>query len=336
MPSNSVLVTGGAGYIGSHVILELQTGGYQPVVLDDLSTGVRAAIPASVPFYTGAVANSRLLKEVITRHEVSAIMHFAGSIVVPESIENPLKYYENNTVSTLHLIGAALDAGVDHFIFSSTAAVYGVPASSPVDEDAPTRPINPYGSSKLMSEQMMSDAAAANSSFRAIVLRYFNVAGADPEGRTGQQGPNTTHLIRAAVEVALGLRPTLQIFGVDYPTRDGTCERDYIHVTDLAAAHVSALRYLEASGAPVTLNCGYGRGHTVLEVVKSLEGILGRKLPTTEAPRRAGDPPSLVSKADRIHELLGWRPKHAELSEIIGTALRWQAKITGETNVRRA
>jgi len=328
MRSNSVLVTGGAGYIGSHVVLELLANGYRPVVLDDLSTGVRAAVPANVPFHVGAVGNSLLLKEIIVRHEVSAIMHFAGSIIVPESVENPLKYYENNTLSTLQLIRAALDAGVNHFIFSSTAAVYGVPASSPVDEDAPTQPINPYGSSKLMSEQMLYDTAAANSSFRPVVLRYFNVAGADPDGRTGQQGPNTTHLIRTAIEVALGLQSALRIFGVDYPTRDGTCERDYIHVTDLAAAHVAALRYLEAGGAAATLNCGYGRGHTVLEVVTSLEEILGRKLPTARAPRRAGDPPSLVSKADRICERLVWSPKHAELSEIIATALQWQIKIS--------
>jgi UDP-glucose 4-epimerase len=336
MPSNSVLVTGGAGYIGSHAILELMAGGYQPVVLDDLSTGVRAAVPENVPFYDGAVGNSPLLKEIIARHDVSAVMHFAGSIVVPESVTNPLKYYENNTVSTLHLIHAALEARINRFIFSSTAAVYGVPASSPVDEGAPTQPINPYGSSKLMSEQMLRDAAAANPAFRPIALRYFNVAGADPEGRAGQQGPNTTHLVRAAVEVALGVRPMLQIFGTDYPTRDGTCERDYIHVTDLAAAHVSALRYLETGGASVTLNCGYGRGHTILEVVAGLEKMLGRKLPTSKAPRRPGDPPSLVSKADRIREVLGWRPKHADLSEIIGTALRWQEKIAGGAKVRSA
>lgn len=328
MPSSSVLVTGGAGYIGSHVVLELLGSGDRPVVLDDLSTGVRAVFPASVPFYEGNVANSALLKEILARHDVSAIMHFAGSIIVPESVENPVKYYRNNTLSTLNLIGVALEVGVNQFIFSSTAAVYGVPERSPVDEDAPTRPINPYGSSKLMSEQMLRDTAAANPAFRPIALRYFNVAGADPDGRAGQQGPNTTHLVRAAVEVALGIRPVLQIFGTDYPTRDGTCERDYIHVTDLAAAHVSALHYLEAGGAPVTLNCGYGRGATILEVVKSLEEILGRKLPTSKAARRAGDPPSLISKADRIREVLRWRPKHAGLSDIIGSALKWQAQMT--------
>jgi UDP-glucose 4-epimerase len=322
-----VLVTGGAGYIGSHVVLELMAAGYRPILLDDLSTGVRAAVPAGVPLQVGDIANAALVKDVIARHEISAIMHFAGSIVVPESVENPLKYYNHNTLGTLQLIRAAVETGVQHFIFSSTAAVYGVPEVSPVDEDAATRPINPYGSSKLMSEQMLRDTAAANPKFRPIALRYFNVAGADPDGRAGQQGPNTTHLIRVAVDVALGLRPVLQIYGADYPTRDGTCERDYIHVTDLAAAHVSALRYLEGGGKPVTLNCGYGRGHTVKEVAAVVEKVLGRTLPMAIAPRRAGDPPSLVSRAHRIRDVLEWRPKHADLVEIVETALAWQQRL---------
>ena len=265
--SGSILVTGGAGYIGSHAVLELVAAGYRPVVLDDLSAGVRSAVPEGVPFHEGSVSDAVLVGDILRRHAVGAIMHFAGSIIVPESVENPVKYYRNNTVGTLLLAEAALKAGVERFIFSSSAAVYGIPESVPVGEDAPTRPINPYGSSKLMSERMLMDIAAANPRFRPLCLRYFNVAGADPQGRAGQRGPNVTHLIRVAVETALGQRPVLEIFGADYPTRDGTCERDFIHVTDLAVAHVAALRYLENGGAPDILNCGCGRGFTVREVV---------------------------------------------------------------------
>jgi UDP-glucose 4-epimerase len=325
--SGAVLVTGGAGYIGSHAVLELLAAGYRPVVLDNLSTGVRSAVPDGVPFYEGSVSDAAPAGEILRRHAIGAIMHFAGSIIVPESVENPFKYYKNNTVGTLLLAEAALEAGVEHFIFSSSAAVYGIPKRTPIGEDAPTRPINPYGSSKLMSEWMLRDMAAAHAAFRPVCLRYFNVAGADPEGRAGQQGPNVTHLIRLAVETALGLRPLLEIFGQDYPTRDGTCERDFIHVSDLAVAHVAALRYLEGGGAPDVLNCGCGRGYTVMEVVRCMEQVTGDKLPVIIGPRRAGDPPSLVAKAERIGEVLGWRPRHADLAEIIATALSWQKQL---------
>ncbi len=328
--SGAVLVTGGAGYIGAHAVLELMAAGYRPVVLDDLSTGVRAAVPQGVTFYEGSVSDAALVADILKRDSVGAIMHFAGSIIVPESVTDPVKYYTNNTAATLRLTEAALKAGVAHFIFSSTAAVYGIPDHTPVDADAPTQPINPYGASKLMSEQILRDATAAHPAFRPLCLRYFNVAGADPQGRAGQQGPNVTHLIRLAVETALGMRPQLAIFGQDYPTRDGTCERDFIHVTDLAAAHVAALRYLEAGGAPQVLNCGSGRGHTVLEVIASLEEITGTPLPVEAAPRRAGDAPSLVAKADRIGEVLDWRPAQAALSDIVGTALAWQRALLGK------
>ncbi len=325
--SDMVLVTGGAGYIGSHAVLELIAAAYRPVVLDDLSTGVRSAVPEGVPFYEGSVADGALVADILKRHAIGAVMHFAGSIVVPESVADPIKYYTNNTVCTLALADTALKGGVERFIFSSSAAVYGIPDRVPVAEDAPTQPINPYGASKLMSERMLSDIAVANPGFRPVSLRYFNVAGADPKGRAGQQGPNVSHLIRVAVETALGHRGMLQIYGQDYPTRDGTCERDYIHVTDLAAAHVAALRYLERGGAPQILNCGCGRGFTVNEVVSAMEGVIGRKLPVTMAPRRAGDPPSLVAKADRIGAVLDWKPVHVELAEIIADALAWQKKL---------
>ena len=324
----SVLVTGGAGYIGSHAVLELREAGYRPIVLDDLSTGVRVGVPQDVPFYEGDVADAALTATIFREHDIGAILHFAGSIIVPESVAEPIKYYKNNTMGTLRLVEAALKAGVPHFVFSSTAAVYGAPDRSPVNEDAPTRPINPYGWSKLMSEQVLRDAASANAGFRPVCLRYFNVAGADPEGRAGQQGPNSTHLVRVAVEAAFGIRPLLPVFGQDYPTRDGTCERDYIHVTDLAAAHVDALRYLESGGAPAVFNCGYGRGHTVLEVIAGMEAVMGRKLPVKMEPRRPGDSPSLVAAVDRIRSVFGWRPQHDSLSEIVGSALAWQEKLS--------
>lgn len=323
----TVLVTGGAGYIGSHVVLALMETGRRPVVLDDLSAGVRSAVPGDVPFHEGNVLDGGLVADILSKHQVGAVMHFAGKISVPESVENPTKYYRHNTMGTLVLVEAAVDAGVERFIFSSTAAVYGVPEHSPVAEDSPTEPINPYGSSKLMSETILRDVSAAHPSFRPVALRYFNVAGADPAGRAGQQGPNASHLIRLAIDTALGHRPKLQVFGTDYPTRDGTCERDYIHVTDLATAHVAALDYLEEGGAPATFNCGCGRGFTVLEVVRALEAIIGRKLPTEMAPRRPGDPPALISNVSRIHQVLGWKAEHTELSEIIGSALAWQEKL---------
>jgi UDP-glucose 4-epimerase len=323
----TVLVTGGAGYIGSHAALALADSGLTPVVIDNLVTGVRSAVPDGVAFHPGDVADKALVKQILADRGISAVMHFAGSISVAESVRDPAKYYRNNVAGSLSLIETCLEAGIEHFIFSSSAAVYGVPESLPVDEDASKQPINPYGASKLMTERMLFDVAAAHPAFRPVCLRYFNVAGADPKGRSGQQGPESTHLIRAAVEAAVGARPILEVYGQDYDTRDGTCERDYVHVTDLAAAHLSALRYLEAGGAPVALNCGYGRGFTVLEVIAETEKVLGRPLPVRYGPRRAGDPPRLVSSARKIGQVLGWKPERATLSEMIASALAWQEKL---------
>ena len=323
-------MTGGAGYIGSHVVLELLEAGYRPVVLDDLSTGVRAAVPADVPFHEGSILDEALLAELLPRHQIGAVVHLAASIRVDKSVAEPAKYYRNNTVATLCLTEAAVAAGVERFVFSSSAAVYGASESSPVSEDAPTRPINPYGNSKLMCEEILRDVAAARPRFRPVCLRYFNVAGADPAGRAGERG-ESTHLVRVAVEAALGLRPQMEVYGQDYPTRDGTCERDYVHVTDIAAAHVAALRYLEGGGRPVVLNCGCGRGYTVLEVLHALEAAIGRKVPAKMAPRRAGDPPRLVSAVSRIREVLDWRAEHSDLAEIIRSELAWREKLSATT-----
>jgi UDP-glucose 4-epimerase len=328
MAGGAVLVTGGAGYIGSHAVLELLDAGYRPVVLDDLSSGFRSAVADDVPFHVGSVADTALVEDILERHGVAAIMHFAASIVVAESVADPAKYYRNNALGTLLLAETTLRAGVGRFIFSSSAAVYGTPdTAEPIGEEAPTRPINPYGKSKLMAEEMLRDLAAAHSIFRPVSLRYFNVSGCEPSGRAGQMAPNETHLVPLAIETALGRRPVLRIFGDDYPTRDGTCERDYIHAVDLAAAHIAALRYLEGGGAPVTLNCGRGHGHTVREVIAALEAETGNKLPVALAPRRPGDPPRLVAKAERIRQVLGWRPIHSELGEIIASALSWQKQL---------
>ncbi|MGH6923839.1 MAG: UDP-glucose 4-epimerase GalE [Propylenella sp.] len=329
MAAQSILVTGGAGYIGSHVVLELLAAGRRPVVLDDLSAGVRAAVPDDAPFHEGSVLDEALLGELFRRYRFEAVIHLAASVSVDESMTEPIKYYRNNALGTLTLAAAAVEAGVGHFIFSSSAAVYGVLESSPVREDAPKRPINPYGSSKLMGEEMLTDIAAARPGFRPVALRYFNVAGADPKGRAGERGAGV-HLIRVAAETAVGARPAMNVYGADYPTRDGTAERDYVHVTDIAAAHVAALRYLEGGGEPIALNVGCGRGYTILEVLQALEKEIGRKLPVRMAPRRPGDPPSLVSDASRIREVFEWRPNHGELSEIISTALAWQKTLTAE------
>jgi UDP-glucose 4-epimerase len=319
----AVLVTGGAGYIGSHAVLALREAGFDVVVLDDLSTGRAEAVPEGVPLEVGNVGDAPRLAELIRRHRVRSVLHFAGSIVVPESIERPLDYYQNNTGNSLVLMRACHEAGVDHFVFSSSAAVYGEPDEVPVDESAPCRPINPYGWSKRMTEQMLIDAAAS-SSLRPVMLRYFNVAGADPAGRTGQSTPKATHLVKVASEAALGLRPQLQIFGTDYPTPDGTCVRDYIHVTDLADAHVLALRHLLGGGEPLILNCGYGRGYSVREVVAAVERAIDAPLPVREQGRRAGDPACLVASAERIRRVLRWQPKHDCLDSIVETALAWE------------
>ncbi|HYD29395.1 MAG TPA: UDP-glucose 4-epimerase GalE [Azospirillaceae bacterium] len=325
-----VLVTGGAGYIGSHAVLALREAGIKTVVIDNLSTGRRQSVPPDVSFVEGDIADTTLVSRVMRAHRISAVMHFAGSIVVPESVRRPLDYYQNNTAKTLALIQTAVACGVGGFIFSSTAAVYGEAAVVPIPEDAPTSPINPYGSSKLMSERMLRDAGLAHG-LKYAVLRYFNVAGADPQGRAGQASPESTHLIKIASEVAVGAREEMAIFGDDYPTPDGTCVRDYIHVSDLADAHVAALRYLLKGGESVTLNCGYGHGASVREVIEAMERVLGRPLPVRVGPRRPGDPPELVAGCARIRETLGWTPRYDDLLFIVATALSWERRLRRDT-----
>ncbi len=322
----TVLITGGAGYVGSHVALALSDAGRPAVVLDDLSKGVRENVPAAVAFVQGDCGDARLLAELMRRHEVGTVMHFAGSVVVPESVADPGLYYRNNTMNSLALIETCVRQGVDRFVFSSTAAVYGVPERSPVTEDTPLAPINPYGSSKLMTEWMLRDSAAAHR-LRYVALRYFNVAGADPAGRSGQSTPEATHLIKVASEVAAGKRPFIEIFGTDYPTPDGTCVRDYIHVSDLAEAHLLALGHLETGGASSTLNCGYGRGYSVKQVLDMVEAVSGRPLDRRITGRRAGDPPALVADATRLRRMFGWEPRHADLRTIVETALAWETKL---------
>jgi UDP-glucose 4-epimerase len=322
-----VLVTGGAGYIGSQAVLALLEAGDTPVVLDDLSTGARDAVPTGVALEVGDVGDAELVGDLLRRYGAGAVMHFAASIVVPDSVREPLRYYANNTGKSLALIDVCVRSGVGRFVFSSSAAVYGAPDASPVREDAPIAPINPYGSSKAMVERMLWDVAAAEPAFRPVSLRYFNVAGADPKGRAGKRTRNATHLIDSALDAALGARPCLDIYGADYPTRDGTCERDYVHVADLAEAHVAALRYLEAGGAATALNCGYGKGFSVLEVVRKLEEVIGAPVPTRATGRRPGDPPVLVAEAQRIRRALGWAPAHEDLGEILRDALAWRRKL---------
>ncbi len=322
-----VLVTGGAGYIGSHAVLALRDAGWPVAVIDDLSTGFAFAVPEGVPFYEGDIADAGLLARIFAAEGIGAIMHFAGSVVVPDSVENPLGYYENNTAKSRSLIEAAVAGGVPHFIFSSTAATYGAPQRSPVAEDTPTRPINPYGWSKLMTEQMLADASAAHG-FNHCILRYFNVAGADPQARTGQSTLGATHLIKAACEAATGRREAMAVFGTDFDTPDGTGVRDYIHVSDLAQAHVLALAALiEQPDRSLTMNCGYGRGFSVLEVLDAVDRATGRTITRRMEPRRAGDPAELVSDPSRIRAELPWEPRHADLDEIIAHALQWERRL---------
>jgi UDP-glucose 4-epimerase len=322
-----VLVTGGAGYIGSHAVLALIESGYRPVVIDNLTTGFRFALPQGVTIYEGDIADGALLARIFAAEGVAAIMHFAGSIVVPESVSDPLKYYDNNTVKSRALIAAAVEAGIAHMIFSSTAAVYGMPEISPVTEDTPQRPINPYGWSKLMTEQMLADIAAAHP-MNCGVLRYFNVAGADPLARTGQSTAGATHLIKVALEAALGKRDGVSVFGTDYATPDGTGVRDYIHVSDLAAAHVLVLNALMAEPArSLTFNCGYGRGFSVLEVLDAVERVAGVQLTRRMESRRAGDPDSLISDPARLMNHVPWQPKYADLDVIIAHALAWERRL---------
>lgn len=323
-----VLVTGGAGYIGSHAVHALRDAGRRVAVIDNLSTGFRFAVPSDVPFYQGDIEDQELLAGIFAEERIGAVMHFAGSIVVPESVEQPLFYYHNNTVKSRALIEAAVDAGVRHFIFSSTAATYGVPEVSPVTEDTPKAPINPYGWSKLMTEQMLADTSAAHP-INHCALRYFNVAGADPRGRTGQSTAGATHLIKVAVEAALGKRDHVQVFGTDFDTPDGTGVRDYIHVSDLAAAHLLALDALIAEPTrSLTMNCGYGRGFSVTEVLDAVDRVTNQRIERIMAPRRAGDPASLISDPSRIRAILPWQPQHADLDTIITHALQWERKLT--------
>lgn len=323
-----VLVTGGAGYIGSHAVLALKDAGWPVAVIDNLSTGFRFAIPEGVPLYEGDIEDAALLARIFAEQGIRAVMHFAGSIIVPESVENPLKYYHNNTAKSRALIAAAVDAGVPHFIFSSTAATYGVPEVSPVGEDSPKLPINPYGMSKLMTEIMLADTARAHA-INYCALRYFNVAGADPQARTGQSTAGATHLIKVAVEAALGKRSHVDVFGTDYDTPDGTGVRDYIHVSDLAAAHVLALEALMAQpDRSLTMNCGYGRGFSVLEVLDAVDRVTNARIDRRMGPRRAGDPDSLISDNARIKATLPWQPRYADLDTIVGHAMAWERRLT--------
>ena len=325
----TILVTGGAGYIGSHMVHELTDAGERVVVLDNLSTGFRYLIPGSVPFVNGSTGDRDLVMKTIERNGVTAIIHFAASVVVPDSVANPLGYYRNNTMNTCTLLDAAIECGVRQFIFSSTAAVYGNAEQSAVPENAPTAPISPYGTSKLMSEIMLHDAGKAHG-LRFVVLRYFNVAGADPHGRTGQSTPQATHLIKVACEAALGKRAGMDVFGTDYPTPDGTCLRDYIHVSDLVRAHSAALAHLKNGGTSATFNCGYGRGASVLEVIDSVKRVSGVDFPITIRGRRAGDPAALIANVDRIHATLDWQPRFQDLDTIVAHALAWERNLAGK------
>lgn len=326
----SILVTGGAGYIGSHMVHALVDAGEPVVVIDNLSTGFIQALPPHVPLVVGNIGDRDLLSVVIAEHGVNAIIHFAGSIVVPESVADPLGYYHNNTSNSRTLIEAAVSSGVKSFIFSSTAAVYGDPASVPVNEDAPTNPMSPYGRSKLMSEWMLHDAGIAHD-LRYVVLRYFNVAGADPQMRTGQAKPAATHLLKVALQTALGIRPSMQIFGADFATPDGTGIRDYIHVSDLAQAHRDALHYLRGGGVSQVFNCGYGRGFSVLEVIDTVKRVSGIDFKVEMAPRRAGDPAQVVAASARIRNILGWTPRYDDLETIVAHALEWERTMMRDT-----
>jgi UDP-glucose 4-epimerase len=316
------LVTGGAGYIGCHTVLALMDRGETPVVLDDLSTGHRAMIPPNVPFFLGDIADMGLIASIIREYDIDAVLHFAAKIIVPDSVADPLGYYLNNTVKTRTLLEAVVKESVKHFVFSSTAAVYGNPEDLPVSEKAVPSPLSPYGTSKLMSELMLRDVGVAHG-LNYVILRYFNVAGADPRGRVGQDTPGATHLIKVALEAALGRRSFMNIYGDDYPTPDGTCVRDYVHVSDLANAHLCALDYLRRGGESITLNCGYGRGYSVKEVVAAVNSVTGAEIDVHLAPRRTGDPVSMVANSDSLR-LLGWQPKLDDLLTIIRHAYNWE------------
>ncbi|NOZ53731.1 MAG: UDP-glucose 4-epimerase GalE [Gammaproteobacteria bacterium] len=327
---NGILVTGGAGYIGSHVVRQLGEANEHIVVLDNLSTGFSDSV-LSGKLIVGDMGDKALVTNLLTKHHIDTVMHFAAHTIVPESVSDPLKYYANNTCCSRNLLACCAKAGVKHFIFSSTAAVYGMPNTGAATEDSPTAPINPYGTSKLMTEWMLRDLSASNK-LRHVALRYFNVAGSNPEARIGQSTKNATLLIKVACEAALGIRDNISIFGTDYDTPDGTGIRDYIHVEDLAAAHISALAYLRHGGQSVTLNCGYGHGYSVRNVLDSVQRVHGNPLDIKEQPRRAGDPPSLVAAVSRIRDTLDWQPQYDDLDFIVKTSLAWEEKLLNKTN----
>ncbi len=322
----TVLVTGGAGYIGGHMVLGLLDAGEQPVVIDDMSNGVPWAIPQGVPFVRGDSGDYETVARVIATHKVDAVIHFAARLIIPQFYDDPLEYYRSNTVKSCTLLSAVQNLGIRHFIFSSTAAVYGNPPVNPVPETAPLAPISAYGTSKLMTEMMLRDVATV-CDLKYVALRYFNVAGADPAGRYGQSTTKTTLLVQIAAQVALGVRPYIEIFGEDYPTADGTCVRDYIHVSDLVDAHLTALRYLRAGGKNLTANCGYGRGYSVKQVLDMTERVSGRGFERRIGPRRRGDAGEVVAEAELIRTELGWSPRYADLATIVEHALRWEERL---------
>lgn len=331
----AVLVTGGAGYIGSHMVWELLDAGEEVVVLDRLSTGFEWAVAPEAKLIVGDVGDSALVRQTLDEHRIDSVIHFAGSIVVPESVADPLAYYENNTVKTRALLADVVAGGVQHFIFSSTAAVYGSAGLEPIREDGRLSPESPYGRSKLMTEWMLADASAAHP-LRYTALRYFNVAGADPRGRTGQSTPGATHLIKVAAETATGKRTSMQIFGSDYPTPDGTCVRDYIHVSDLVAAHRLALGRLRSGGKNLVANCGYNRGYSVLEVIDSVKRVHGREFAVEMAPRRAGDAASVIANSGLARQELGWKPQYDDLDRIVSDALNWEQILKRKNSGARA
>lgn len=320
--NKAVLVTGGAGYIGSHVVRQLGEAGERVVILDNLSTGFADAVLHG-ELVVGDTGDQELVSKVLRDHDVDTVMHFAAHTIVPESVENPLKYYRNNTCNSRNLLQCCRDANIKYFIFSSTAAVYGIPEGGIASEDTPTNPINPYGTSKLMTEWMLRDLGAATD-LRYVALRYFNVAGSDPGGRIGQSTPKATLLIKVACEAAVGKRSSISIFGTDYPTADGTGVRDYIHVEDLADGHLKALDYLRNAGESTILNCGYGHGYSVREVLDTVQRVNGSPLKIEEAPQRPGDPAELVAQAEKIRKLIDWKPKYDDLDKIVETSLAWE------------
>jgi len=327
----SVLVTGGAGYIGSHMVLELLDAGEQPIVLDNLSTGFRWAVPEGVPFFEGECGDQALVSQIIRDHSVTGIIHFAGKIIVSDSVSQPLDYYDHNTSQTRNLIDCAIKGSVKNFIFSSTAAVYGEPKANPVTENEPLAPVSPYGRSKLMCEWMLEDASRAHG-LRFVILRYFNVAGADPQGRAGESCTIATHLVKLAAQAALGIKPALQIFGTDYPTPDGTCLRDYIQVTDLARAHMAGLMHLRQGGDNLICNCGYERAYSVREVIETMKKVSGIDFPVKTSERRPGDPAAIVAGNARVREKLGWTPLFDDLAKITQQALDWERRLHNRQN----